>query len=188
MFIGKPIGQFSAQLFQLAWLAQLIFAVQIARTNQKQLKGEIQAPQPISNFRKPITKLSGTQASEYYSKELAKGQLQSGEHIIKSFIGKKHVSLGKTAIAGVAANFASSWHCVALTQSTLILIELDFLWKPSNVKRFPCSDIVNAHYKIGWLNTDKISLDFGNGKVLDLDIAHTYRKSAQAVVSVFEKL
>src|SRR6266498_381076 len=84
---GKPIGQFSAQFFQLAWLAQLVFAVQIARTNQKQLKGEIQAPQPTAQFRKPTKKLTGTQASDYFSREIARGQIQNGERIIKSFIG-----------------------------------------------------------------------------------------------------
>ena len=188
LFLGKPIGQLSAQVFQLAWLAQLVFAVQIARANQRQLKGETQAAQPVPQFRKPATKLSGSQASEYLSREIARGQLQSGERIIKTFIGKKHVSPGQSALGASSTHFAASWYCVALTQSMLTLIELDFLWKPLDVKRVPFSDVVKAHLQTGWLNTDKIILYFGDGTVLELDITRSFRKQAQAIVSIFDKV
>jgi hypothetical protein len=183
----QPTGQCCIQFLILTWLAQLIFAVQIARTNQKQLRGEIQAPQPAPQFRKPATKLSGDQAREYYSREIARGQLQNDERIIKTFLGKKHASSGMIALTGPAAFFAASFYCVALTQSTLLLIELDFLMKPLSVKRIPFSNIVKAHFKTGWLNTDRIAFDFGDEKVLDLDVGHSFRKQAQATASVFDK-
>jgi len=187
IFLGTPIGQFSAQFFQLAWLAQLVFAIQIARTNQKQFKSEIQAPQTIAQFRRPTKKLSGTQASDYFSREIAKGQLQNGERIIKSLIGKGYVSASAIALAGVIPYFAASWYCITLTQSNLLVIELDFLMKPAGLHRFLYSEVVQASFTKNWLNKGKLQLDFGKGKVLVLDVTSSFAKQAQAIVSVFSK-
>ena len=187
IFFGKPIGQFFAQFFQLAWLAQLVFAIHIARTNQKQLKGEIQAPQPTTQFHKPTKNLSGTQASDYFSREISKGQLQDGERIIKSLIGKGHVSASATALAGVIPYFAASWYCITLTQSNLLVIELDFLMKPAGVQRFLYAEVEQASFAKDWLNKGKLQLDFGKGKVLVLDVTSSFVKQAQAIVSVFSK-
>jgi hypothetical protein len=122
-------------------------------------------------------------SSENFSRETAKAQLQDGEHIIKTFIGQKHDSPYLQA-----SSFSAMWYCVTLTQSMLVLIELDSSQNPLNIKRIPFSQVVSANFEKGWLNTDKISLDFGTDGVLVLDVKHSLRHQTQALCSVFNHM
>jgi hypothetical protein len=120
-------------------------------------------------------------SSENFSREIAKAQLQNGEHIIKTFIGQKHTS------AQMQDSFSANWYCVTLTQSMLVLIELDSSQNPLSAKRIPLSQVISANLEKGWLNTDKISLDFGSNGTLDLNVKHSLRNQAQAICSVFSR-
>jgi hypothetical protein len=120
-------------------------------------------------------------SSENFSREIAKTQLQNGEHIIKTFIGQKHIS------SQMQDSFSANWYCVTLTQSTLVLIELDSSQNPLSAKRIPLSQVISANLEKGWLNTDKISLNFGSDGILDLKVKHSLRNQTQALCSVFSR-
>ena len=116
------------------------------------------------------------------SHETARSQLQSGEHIIKTFIGQKRASASTQP-----SSFHPGWYCVTLTQAMLVLIELDSNQKPVSVRRIPFSQVLNADFEKSWLNPDRVSLDFGTNHFLDLNVNHALRNQAQALCSVFSR-
>jgi hypothetical protein len=140
-------------------------------------------------FEKPIDptvlfyKLNLSEKSgENMSRETARTQLQSGEHIIKTFIGQKRASAPTHP-----SPFPAGWYCVTLTQAMLVLIELDPDQKPVSVRRIPFSQVLSADFEKGWLNPDRVSLDFGTNYFLDLNVNHALRNQAQALCSVFSQ-
>jgi len=121
-------------------------------------------------------------SGENMSRETAKAQLQSGEHIIKTFIGQKRASTPTHP-----SSFPAAWYSVTLTQAMLLLIELDSDQKPVSVRRIPFSQVLSADFEKSWLNPDKVSLDFGTNYFLDLNVKHSLRHQAQALCSVFSR-
>lgn len=187
LFFGKPIGQFAAQLFLLSWPAQSVVSIHTALFNKRLQKGEIQAAQPMTGFRKSKVKVPITNASEYVSREIAKSQLQGEERIIKTLIAKQHISSGMSFLLGPAAYFSSSWYNITLTQSNLLLIELTNNWKPLGIIRIPLSEKIQIRYKQGLLNYDMLNINYDQGKELNLYVSRSDRKQAQAIISVFNK-
>jgi hypothetical protein len=47
--------------------------------------------------------------------------------------------------------------------------------------------LLSADFEKGWLNPDKVSLDFGTNYFLDLNVNHARRNQAQALCSVFSR-
>jgi len=163
----------------------IMISVQIegerARTALSEIKTLSETSEPRLNTSALFYKLNLLEkSSENFSREIAKTQLQNGEHIIKTFIGQKRVSPQKQS-----ASFSANWYCLALTQSMLLLIELDSRQHPSSVKRIPLFQVISADFEKGWLHTDKISLNFGSDGILNLNVKHSLRNQTQALCSVF---
>lgn len=141
----------------------------------------------LNNVHIPLPKILDTQAGQTLSREISKKHIQDGEHIIKSFIGEKHFSFSKKDFDESQIHFPADWYCVAITQSSLILTELDILHRPLNVKRIPFQEISSAKFEKRWFNTDKIIIEFKSKRILALDVNHLFRNQIQAFCSIFKK-
>lgn len=73
-----------------------------------------------------------------------------------------------------------------MTQNGLILVQLDFLWKPLGLERLAFGEIEEARFELGW-QTDRLRLRFSDGEKLDFEVVHVFREEVQAMASVFNR-
>ena len=174
------LSQLGFQLFFIAWISQIYYAVQTANLLKKQKSGEVVAPRETTSITPAPHGLSANEKLAYKMRETVRQQLNAGEHLIDAVVAQILPSMGAHILIGAAAAFSTKAYYVGLTEKTLIMIEQDFMGKPADVKRVSLSDLKSSEYKKGLL-TDSLVLDFGQKKSMKLRITVRLRTQAQAI-------
>lgn len=188
LFREQPVSVLMAGTSGLAWLAQIIFSVQVATGLYHRSLGKMAPPREVNTrlFRRPSSLLSRHEANVLLGRNIAFQQLAPGERLLKAAIARTRIPFGWLLLAGPASFFAQSWYCLAMTQNGLILVQLDFLWKPLGLERLAFGEIEEARFELGW-QTDRLRLRFSDGEKLDFEVVHVFREEVQAMASVFNR-
>jgi len=123
------------------------------------------------------------EAANRYVIMVVRPYLESGERLIKSFIGKQYVPFIKMAFLGVISEIAAPWYCFTLTQKHVVLMKMNNLMKPVEIKRIPFEGIESVRFqKSIW--GDLCSVGFMKERPLVLRVSHGYRSQVESIVSV----
>jgi hypothetical protein len=120
------------------------------------------------------------------SQNIARQHLQPREYLIRAIVGHTNLDLGNEGIKSLVEGISTSseqWYCVALTQSNLVLIKLDYYGKTLDVRRYPFSQIRNVLYRQISIAAE-LDVNFRTGDSMKLEVVPSFRKQAQDIVSV----
>lgn len=183
---NKLLSQISLQLFFLAWIGQIYYAVQTANLIKKQESGEIVAPREATPIAPAPQGLSANEKLAYKMREIVRQQLNPGEHLVGAILAQTMPSMGAHILIGAVAAFSMRAYYIGLTENALIMIEQDFMGKPADVKRISLTDIKSSKLKKGWL-TDSLVLGFGKKKSMELRITFRLREQTQVIFAGLQK-
>ena len=183
---SELLSQISLQLFVVAWIGEIYYAVQTANLLKKQQSGETVVPHEVTPIAPAPHGLSANEKLAYKVRETVRQQLNVGEHLVDAIAAQTLPSAGAHILIGAAAAFATKAYYVGLTEKSLVMIEQDFTGKPADVKRIPLSDIKSSEYKKQRL-LDSLILDFGKKKTVKLNVSYRLRPQTQAIFAGLQK-
>lgn len=182
-----PPGAASGLTFTLAyilWLFQIGLAVRSARlAEEAPVRPEVSKEREagVSYYQRDLAE---DQAARQAARNLASGQLEPKERLIKALVGKNMSADAESAPEGSPGlTFRAPWYCVGLTQQNLVIIALDQRWKPIDVTRGDFRGGLETDYKMGWLS-DELTIVVPGAEALTLEVSDRYRKQTRALIEV----
>ena len=162
MLIVSFLTEKAFYFFVVFWAVQIIFAVRTAQLEKSQGEENSLAPKESDEILIP-NELSRKEKYLFKIRETLKLQLDIGENLIESLFA----TLEKYR-----------QYYLGLTNKHLVIIELDFLAKPLDVKKNPLSDLEKVLYNSGLL-FEEITFHQTNGKLIKFQIFHQYKEQAK---------
>ena len=173
------------QISFVVWVSQIYFAVQTANTLNKQIIGATNAIQEVIPSTPPLNS-SLHERSIFKIRDTVSQQLNLGEHLTHAIMAQCMPTLGSHLFLGVFAFLQMrTYHIGLLENSSLIMIEHDFNGKPADAKRIPFQNVKATQFKKGLL-MDKLILDLGEKKPINLQVSFRLRESTQAIFSALQ--
>ncbi|MEK6256610.1 MAG: hypothetical protein N2C13_04740, partial [Chloroflexota bacterium] len=124
------------------WFAQIIYTYQLAQRKHLQESGDGEL-KPIAQVEIP-SDLSRKEKNKYRMNEQIKQQLNLGETL-------------KIGVAGIyqsgGANFLMKTDLIGITETAMIIINLDLMGKPLKISRYILNDIERAKFSNGIVNS-----------------------------------
>jgi hypothetical protein len=119
-----------------------------------------------------------TDAVKRYCRTVAKRHLPVNERLLKAAIVQAR---GSRLVKLLVGPGVQPWYCVALCESGLTVIRLDFFFRKAlTVDKYPFEEMTSASYKRGWLR-DTMTLRFRSGQQLEFEVMRLFRAEAAAI-------
>jgi hypothetical protein len=111
-------------------------------------------------------------------------QLAPNEQLIAGVLTYILPSFGLHFFIGPLAGLLTRQALLGATENDLVLLEMNFLGKFNEQKRFPLSQLKTLIFKQGFL-TDKLKIDTGDAKALTFSVPYWVREETKKIADQF---
>jgi hypothetical protein len=169
----QPLRELSWSVLYITWFVQIFNSLSTARLIQ--MKGENPAAAPVET--NPVLEsknLSGKERHVEKVKAYVMQQLTPEEHLVNAI--EANLPYWEEKSWGRVENFIHPCY-LAITQDSLLVIEVDFEGVPMTVERIPRDHVENVEYKPGLLN-DTIILTIRDKGDVKVKVVAPFREQA----------
>jgi len=167
------------------WASQLTIAIAHARRREaRQARldaGQVNPARPPVVASKPPAGASRSEKLIHRAREALSQQLFPGEHLKVGITCQAMPTLASQFLMGAAAFATMRQFHIGATECDLVLVELDLMGRPSEVRRQPLAAVKVVESKDGLL-VDTLVLDVGEPKTLRLQIPRLVREATHELL------
>jgi hypothetical protein len=174
--------QASCGLLPLVWIAQGYLAFSAARREARFQSGASERPREGTPLPSVPQNVPRSKRISFRARRTVEGQVQPGERVEAAVLGTARGGLSAQALFGAMGSLSAKQYSVGLTQTHLVLIQLDIWGKPAEITRKPRQQIKSASFSKGLL-TDRLTLKPSQGGAIKLSLPRNQREEAEIIAS-----
>lgn len=175
------VYELSCGLGAALWAAQIVFAVTEVRRQARLEAGLTQAARPVADSLAPPPGASRADRVLHKAREAIAQQLQQGERVEAAITCQVMPSFRSRMLLGAAAFATMRVLHIGIAAGNLVILELDMMGRPAELRRHPRSAVRVLKSKQGLL-TDQLVLDLGEARPVRLQVGRLFRSGTRQLL------